>query len=76
MKKFRKPYCSSNGCFMINGAAPISAITCPVCGAVYNNGLNSPVTKLCRSCKSCHMCKRIGKKYFKSETDILTNPGS
>lgn len=76
MGKKRKSYCSRNGCSMINGAAPISAITCPVCGTVYNNGLNSPVTKLCPACKSCHTCKRIGKKYFKSDADILTNPGS
>lgn len=76
MKKYRKPYCSSNGCFMINGAAPVSAFTCPVCGEVYNDGPNTVVTKLCPKCGRCPLCKRIGKKFFKSDTDILINPGS
>lgn len=61
----RKPYCSSNGCFMRNGAAPVSAETCKNCGTIYNDSLNSSITKLCPNCHFCPMCKRIGKKYFK-----------
>jgi hypothetical protein len=61
MKK--RPYCSSNGCFMINGAAPVSEIICPNCGTKYN-GKNSVVSKFCPNCNFCPMCKRIGKKFF------------
>jgi hypothetical protein len=65
MKRYKKPYCASNGCFMI---VMTSAIPCPIkcknCNNEYNTSLNLPVFKLCPKCGYCPECNRIGKKHY------------
>ena len=62
--KNRKPYCSSNGCFMFECSSPSCPIKCPNCKFIYNGDLNKPTYKLCPKCHYCYLCNRIGKRFW------------
>ena len=67
MKKYRKPWCPHNGCFMVNGAAPKSEVTCQNCGNVW-----ILIDKCCPKCHTCPLCKRIGKRWYENMDQTKT----